>query len=460
MTFNESDLIAYQLHELSPRRARAIRRALAVDPALAAEAEAIAYTLRAFAPPPAPVVDAALLDRTWNVISPSLLRLPPPAPQRLWRVPMTAAAGLALTAAIVLWFAILSAGHSIHTPPANTPTVAHTSPAPGPNASASLAPQQLATAAQNDTYTGAQNSTALITLSATIKPLAAHNTAPTPLRSAFHLPAVAPLTTVAMNAFRTLPLEQQQPFSAPGNSLLAFNQASVVPPPTASTSSSTLARHTASHPVHEHETDVSVGGFADLTADRSIVSSLSGTTGTIVGGGSTGSTEAYFQSVRPAAGVLVSFHQQLRRAIGYQLSAAYTRTTFDYSYNASGSGSAFTSSGLIPAKVFELSGAYVVAGPKSHRLSTHAGAGAGMLAFVPDASPQQSTDIRPAGIAMASVNYRIKRHWSLRAEYRALFFRGPDFHNTNTNIPVITRYTVSSEPTLGLDYRFGPLIRP
>jgi len=64
MPFNEEELIAYHLQELSPLRARAVRRALESDPELAAESEAIAETLRAFSShEPVPQIDEAELAK-------------------------------------------------------------------------------------------------------------------------------------------------------------------------------------------------------------------------------------------------------------------------------------------------------------------------------------------------------------------------------------------------------------
>lgn len=73
----EEDLIAYQMGECSRWRAWQVRHALERDPALADEAAAIGETLRAFSGGPAPAVDTAMLNRSWQQVRPSLAVLEP-----------------------------------------------------------------------------------------------------------------------------------------------------------------------------------------------------------------------------------------------------------------------------------------------------------------------------------------------------------------------------------------------
>ncbi|MBB5065351.1 hypothetical protein [Granulicella mallensis] len=131
---DETQLIAYHLNELSPLRARAVRRALERDPELAAESEAIAATLRAFkSHGPLPVVDEDLLERSWQSLRPSLAVLTPAKRSRSLRWAFAAGAGCAAMIAmvLVLWMS--------RSPVSRVPTAGVTAPASSPSTTASNA---------------------------------------------------------------------------------------------------------------------------------------------------------------------------------------------------------------------------------------------------------------------------------------------------------------------------------
>ena len=101
-SFTEDELIAYQMGELSRWRRWQVRRALERDSALAAEAEEIAATLRAFGADAAPVVDPAVMERAWGRVRPSLAVLAPVSRgvsvRRVWAVGL----GSALAGAVLV----------------------------------------------------------------------------------------------------------------------------------------------------------------------------------------------------------------------------------------------------------------------------------------------------------------------------------------------------------------------
>ncbi len=77
---DQDDLIAFHLHELSPSQERALHRVLQSNPHLQSESIAIASTLHAFPKhEPAPLLDAAALDRHWQALRPSLTAYIPAA---------------------------------------------------------------------------------------------------------------------------------------------------------------------------------------------------------------------------------------------------------------------------------------------------------------------------------------------------------------------------------------------
>ena len=102
MTIDENELIAYHLGELSALRKRAVQAALEKDATLAAESEEIAETLRAFSGGPVPVVDAALVERMWQGVRPSLAVLEPRKKEARWRWMFGFASGVAACAVVML----------------------------------------------------------------------------------------------------------------------------------------------------------------------------------------------------------------------------------------------------------------------------------------------------------------------------------------------------------------------
>jgi anti-sigma factor RsiW len=155
MPFSEEELIAYHLHELSPLRARAVRRALERDPELAVESEAIAETLRVFSShEPVPQIDAAMLERSWQSLRPSLAVLSPARRSYSWRWAFAAGAGFAAVMAVV---AVLFLSHYTVSPvktadthaPKTSSSIASVSPTEVPAVISELHDRQPATQRYN-----------------------------------------------------------------------------------------------------------------------------------------------------------------------------------------------------------------------------------------------------------------------------------------------------------------------
>ena len=444
-TFTQDDLIALHLRELSPRRSRALRRALALNPALAAESEAIAFTLASFDSAPTPPMNTEIFDRTWNAVRPAMLKLPQPSPLHLWRVPMTAAAGLSLTAAAILWVAVWTAARpTIRNAPQHQ-APASVSPASGHTTVAAAQPNELPTQPRQLSIPPRTN---------TNQPR--HNSYTPEMRAT--LPAAAslhqPLTLASLIPPAKLPLEPSQPFET--TSLASSSNPFAMQHPEATEQASTAAsnsKSTRTHKPHDGvQTDLSIegGGSFSLARSTTTSSTTSGVT----------STDTQSQSLRPSAAVLVTFHQQISPRVGYQVSAGFTRTIFEYGGDATALGSSVLSSGAVQTNIYEVSAAYVAQGPHNHRVSTYADAGPGLITFVPRVATQATGhSFRPSLVAGAGINIRLKHHWSLRAEYRAMFVKGPDFRDRSVSIPFNAQYTVSSQPILGLTYNFNG-IRP
>ena len=96
----------------------------------------------------------------------------------------------------------------------------------------------------------------------------------------------------------------------------------------------------------------------------------------------------------PSAGFLVTFQQQIRPLLGYDINFGYTRLTENYETNhgtfdpSTGVTSGGFSRGSIPSNVFEISSAYTVKRPQNgSRFQPFAEAGGGVLIFSPTTAP-------------------------------------------------------------------------
>lgn len=210
--------------------------------------------------------------------------------------------------------------------------------------------------------------------------------------------------------------------------------------------------------------DISLGSFAQLVSSRNPGS-------TVVNGPYLDITQQS-QSATPAAGVLATIHQSFGPLLGYNVNFGYARFTENYTSGASRSlnSSPYTpiytsfTRGSIGTNAYELTGSYVVHGPRGRsRFVPFAQLGGGFLVFLPTPSTEPVSYVyRGTGIAGAGVNFRLSDHLSLRAEERALYFKSPGFRygggssvNTNPPIPVTERYTVAQQPTFSIVYTLG-----
>jgi opacity protein-like surface antigen len=197
--------------------------------------------------------------------------------------------------------------------------------------------------------------------------------------------------------------------------------------------------------------DVSLGVFPQLTGTRTVENTTSSFYGSSVLETTQGTT--------PSAGVLGTFHQQLTHWIGYETSFGYTRLAENYltalGYNGSGGNTGSAVPHSISSDVYELSLAVVAKGPVStHRMQTFLDGGSGVLLFRPTRQPlPERSQVRGMVLFGAGIDYRLSDHFGLRAEYRGMFYKNPDFRNPD--IVATKLFTVSNEPTISLVYRFG-----
>lgn len=213
-------------------------------------------------------------------------------------------------------------------------------------------------------------------------------------------------------------------------------------------------------------TDLSLGAYGQLTPTRMPTTNLS----SVVGDYRTQIT----QGTSSSAGVLGTFHQSFKPWLGYNVNLGYGRFSENYSAgaeyipNTSNGGqfpppippnnpSSSFSQGSIGTNMYEVTVAYVVEGPKTKRLTTFGQLGGGGLWFLPTQDPSPYKEqVRASMVFGAGINYELTEHLDVRAEYRGLFYKNPDFAYYSGNaVPISRLFTVTSEPTVSVVYRFG-----
>jgi opacity protein-like surface antigen len=173
------------------------------------------------------------------------------------------------------------------------------------------------------------------------------------------------------------------------------------------------------------------------------------------------------QGTSPSPGVLGTFHQSFRPWLGYNVNVGYTGFSEEYSHDsvfipATGSTVPPTSAsaqGSIGTSAYELTIAETFEGPRSKRFNTFGQFGGGGLFFLPTAGvPSAKNETRPAMMFGVGMNYKLTSHLDLRAEYRGLFYKSPDFNlrpYNGDNFPITRLFTVTSQPAISVVYTFG-----
>lgn len=201
--------------------------------------------------------------------------------------------------------------------------------------------------------------------------------------------------------------------------------------------------------------DFALSAFAQLTGTRTTVQT-----------NSIGTAQTYAQQtagMTPSAGVLGTFHQQMRPWLGYNVNMGFSRTVENYTAAgiSQSSGTAALSSFAkvaIGTDMYEFSVGYVAKGPvATRRMQAFLEGGGGLLAFLPTQKIfPGAVNFRATALIGAGVDYRLNSHLGLRVQYRGLFFKTPDFIQNNGQYPTSKLFTVTSQPSIGLRYTFGP----
>lgn len=190
------------------------------------------------------------------------------------------------------------------------------------------------------------------------------------------------------------------------------------------------------------ETSVSLGALGQFTPTRG---DLQGT-GTL--------------QTLSSAGALTSFRQSFNPWLGYTVNFSYTRTIEEYRTQVG-------ATALLPeldvkSNIYELTTGYMVHRNFTPKLQAFADVGGGVLIFAPLSNsplvPSEShtaptTIVRATGLINVGADYALSDHFALRAEYRGLIYKGPEFGIASPLVPFY--YTLTSEPSMSLVYNFN-----
>jgi opacity protein-like surface antigen len=147
-----------------------------------------------------------------------------------------------------------------------------------------------------------------------------------------------------------------------------------------------------------------------------------------------------------SGGLLVGYSYQFNRWAGVEGNYGYTRNTQEY-FGSIGQSS-------IQADVHEVTGSFVAHIPvHAARIRPYALAGAGALIFDPT-----NGGINGAGrqtkatfVYGGGVNFDLTHNFGLRAEYRGLVYKIPDFTVNSLNLDKVTHL---AQPSVGFFFRF------
>jgi opacity protein-like surface antigen len=148
-----------------------------------------------------------------------------------------------------------------------------------------------------------------------------------------------------------------------------------------------------------------------------------------------------------SGGLLLGYSYQFNRWAGAEGNYGFTRNTQNYT----------DSIGLssVQANIHEFTGAFVAHIPVNIlKIRPYALAGAGALVFDPTdkfvlAGSERQT--KPAFVYGGGVNFDVTHNFGVRAEYRGLTFKVPDFSLGALNVDKVTHL---AQPSIGFFVRF------
>jgi len=154
------------------------------------------------------------------------------------------------------------------------------------------------------------------------------------------------------------------------------------------------------------------------------------------------------QQATDTGGFLVGYRYHINRWLSAQADYGFNRDTQQF-FATSG----FTS---VRSDIHQTTGGLVVnlPAPAHWRISPYALAEGGALVFNPNENTGlagASSQARGVFVYGGGADYLLSRHFSLRAEYRGLVYKTPDFGFNNLNADVITH---TAQPSAGIVFHF------
>lgn len=168
------------------------------------------------------------------------------------------------------------------------------------------------------------------------------------------------------------------------------------------------------------------------------------------------------QSQSPSPGALVTFHQAVKPYLGYNVNFSYNRfkqTDSEGSGYVPGQGTNPPSggsffAGALDTHMYELTLAYAFYGPHSKRFHTFGQIGGGELFFEPINASFAHQQRRASMVFGVGGEYDVSSHFAVRAEYRGLLYKMPDF-GIHSGLPAQKLFTVTNMPAISLVYRLN-----
>jgi opacity protein-like surface antigen len=158
-------------------------------------------------------------------------------------------------------------------------------------------------------------------------------------------------------------------------------------------------------------------------------------------------TDSASHRATQSGGLLVGYSYQFNNWAGVEGNYGYTRNTENF-FGSFGQSS-------IQANVHEVTGSFIFHIPvRATNIRPYALAGGGALVFDPTANNQSNgLDRQTKGTFVygGGFNFDVTRNFGVRAEYRGLVYKTPDFTLSSLNLDKVTHL---AQPSLGFYFRY------